>query len=206
MSYHVDSTPGTYSASDEGALTVRSVLFVVAFAGAGVLPLVLARAFGVSFAVSAPIVILLAVVYWAAESDSVLVERGLKGRSGEAVVGERLEDLRWERYIVLHDIPFAGQRNIDHLVSGPNGVFLVETKFGSYLPVHLNKARRQAAKLSGELAVQVTPVLCVNASEDGPYRHGGVQVVGFDALLPWIRAQRNPPVEFERLAHFSAGV
>lgn len=206
MSYHVESTPGTYAASDEGALSVRSVLFVVAFAGLGVLPLVLARAFGVSFAVSAPIVILLAVVYWAAESDSVLMERGLKGRNGEAVVGERLEDLRWERYIVLHDIPFAGQSNIDHLVSGPNGVFLVETKFGSYLPVHLKKARRQAAKLSGELGVPVTPVLCVNASEDGPYRHGGVQVVGFDALLPWIRAQSNPPVEFERLAHFSAGV
>lgn len=206
MSYHVDSRPGTYAAPDEGALSARSVLLVVAFAGLGVLPLVLARAFDVSFAVSAPIVILLAVVYWAAESDSVLMERGLKGRNGEAVVGERLEDLRWERYIVLHDIPFAGEGNIDHLVSGPNGVFLVEAKFGSYLPVHLKKARRQAAKLSDDLAVPVTPVLCVNAGEGSPYRHGSVQVVRFEALLPWIREQSNPPVEFERLAHFSAGV
>jgi nuclease-like protein len=206
VSYHVDSTPGTYSPSRESTVSVRSILLIAAFAGVGVLPLVLARAFGVSFAVSAPIVVLLAVIYWAAESDSLLMERGLKGRNGEAVVGEALEGLRWERYIVLHDIPFAGEGNIDHLVSGPNGVYLVETKFGSYLPVHLKKAKRQAAKLSDDLGVLVTPVLCVGSKEADPYRHGGVQVVGFDALLPWIREQTNPPVEFERLARFSAGV
>lgn len=206
VSHHVDSTPGTYSAPQKHAVSVRSVLLVAAFAGVGVLPLVLARAFGVSFAVSAPIVVLLAVIYWAAASDSVLMERGLKGRNGEAVVGEALEDLRWERYIVLHDVPFAGKGNIDHLVSGPNGVYLVETNFGSYLPVHLKKAKRQAAKLSGDFGVPVTPVLCVGASDGDPYRHGGVQVVGFDALLPWIRGQSNTPVEFQRLAHFSAGL
>ena len=206
MSYHVDSTPGTYAAPRESTVSVRSLLLIAAFAGVGVLPFVLARAFGVSFAVSAPIVVLLAVIYWAAESDSVLMDRGLKGRNGEAVVGEALEDLRWERFIVLHDIPYVGEGNIDHLVSGPNGVYLVEAKFGSYLPVHLKKARRQAAKLSDELGVPVTPVLCVNATEGDPYRHGGVQVVGFDALLSWIREQSNPPAEFERLAHFSAGV
>lgn len=182
------------------------MLLVVAFAGVGALPFLLHRAFDLSFAVSAPVVVLLAVVYWAAESDSVLMERGLKGRNGEAVVGDALEGLRWERYIVLHDVPFPGQGNIDHLVSGPNGVFLVETKFGSYLPVHLKKAKRQAAKLSGDLGVPVTPVLCVAATKNGTYRHGGVQVVGFDALLPWIRAQSNAPVEFERLASFSAGL
>ena len=51
----------------------------------------------------------------------------------------------------------------------------------SYLPVHLKKAKRQAAKLSDELGVPVTPVLCVASSESGPYRHVGVYVVGFDA-------------------------
>lgn len=206
MSYHVDSTPGTYATRRESTVSVRSVLLIVTFAGVGVLPLVLAQAFGVSFAVSAPIVVLLAVIYWVAESDSVLMERGLKGRNGEGVVGEALEGLRWERYIVLHDIPLAGESNIDHLVSGPNGVYLVEAKFGSYLPVHLKKAKRQAAKLSGHLGVLVTPVLCIGATEGHPYRHGGVDVVGFDALVPWIREQSNPPVEFERLAHFSAGL
>lgn len=206
MSYHVDSTPGTSAPPRVSTVSIRSVLLVVGFAGVGALPLVLARAFDVSFAVSAPIVVLLAVIYWAAESDSVLMERGLKGRNGEAVVGEALEGLRWEQYIVLHDVPFAGEGNIDHLVSGPNGVFLVETNFGSYLPVHLKKAKRQAAKLSDELAVLVTPVLCVGVSEGDPYRHGGVQVVGLDALLGWIREQSNPPVEFDRLANFSAGL
>ncbi len=206
MSYHVDSTPGTYAPPRASNVSIRSLLLIVGFAGVGALPLVLARAFDVSFAVSAPIVVLLAVIYWAAESDSLLMERGLKGRNGEAVVGEALEGLRWEQYIVLHDVPFAGEGNIDHLVSGPNGVFLVETKFGSYLPVHLKKAKRQAAKLSDELGVLVTPVLCVGVSEGDPYRHGGVQVVAFDALLGWIREQSNPPVEFDRLATFSAGL
>jgi len=205
VSYHVDSTPGTYAAPRRTTVRVRSLLLIVAFAGVGALPFLLARAFGVSFAVSAPMVVLLAVIYWAAESDSVLMERGLKGRNGEAVVGEALEELRWERYIVLHDIPFAGEGNIDHLVSGPNGVYLIEAKLGSYLPVHLKKAKRQAAKLTDELGVLVTPVLCVGLNEGDPYRHGGVQVVGFDALLPWLREQSNPPVEFERLVHFSAG-
>ena len=206
MSYHVDSTPGAYSPPHQRSHSGRSVLLIVAFAGVGALPLVLARVFEVSFAVSAPIVVLLAVVYWAAESDSVLMERGLRARNGEGVVGDALEELRWEQYIVLHDVPFAGKGNLDHLVSGPNGVYLVEAKFGSYLPVHLKKAKRQAGKLSDDLGVVVTPVLCVAASEDDPYRHGGVSVVGFDALLPWIREQSNPPVEFERLAHFSAGL
>jgi hypothetical protein len=208
VAYHVDSTPAAGPASPERPQSIRPLLLTVAFAAAGVLPFVLARAFDVPFAVSAPIVILLAVVYWAAESDSVLMERGvrLKGRNGEVVVGEALEGLRWEQYIVLHDIPFAGEGNIDHLVSGPNGVYLVETKFGSYLPVHLKKARGQAEKLSDELGVPVTPVLCVAPNKADRYRHSGVWVVEFDALLPWIREQSNPPVEFERLARFSAGV
>jgi hypothetical protein len=204
VAYDVDST--RVALAPREPQSARSLLLIAAFAGAGALPLVLARAFDVPFAVSAPIVILLAVVYWAADSDSALMARGVKARNGEVVVGEVLEGLRWEQYIVLHDIPFAGEGNIDHLVSGPNGVYLVETKFGSYLPVHLKKAKRQAEQLTDDLGVLVTPVLCVVANESETYRHGGVWVVGFDALLPWIRVQSNPPVEFERLAHFSAGL
>jgi hypothetical protein len=206
VAYDVDSAPPAFPAPREQHQSVRSLLLIAAFAGAGALPLVLARVFDVPFAVSAPIVILLAVVYWAADSDSALIARGIKGRNGEVVVEEALEGLRWEQYIVLHDIPLAGEGNIDHLVSGPNGVYLVETKLGSYLPVHLKKANRQAEQLSDELGVPVTPVLCVAANESGTYRHGGVWVVGFDALLPWLREQSNPPVDFERLAHFSAGL
>jgi hypothetical protein len=72
--------------------------------------------------------------------------------------------------------------------------------------VHLKKAKGQAEKLSDELGVPVTPVLCVAPNEADRYRHSGVWVVEFDALLPWIREQSNPPVEFERLARFSAGI
>ena len=87
------------------------------------------------------------------------MERWLKGSTAEAAVGETLEPLRWERYIVMHDMPQRGEGNIDHVVSGPNGVYLVETKFARYLPVHLKKAKRQAARLHDELGVWVTPVV-----------------------------------------------
>ena len=66
---------------------------------------------------------------------------------------------------MLHDILAERGENIDRVVSGPNGVYLVETKFRSYLPVHLKKAKRQAARLHDELDVWVTPVICLATRE-----------------------------------------
>jgi hypothetical protein len=42
----------------------------------------------------------------------------------------------------MHDIEQGGEGNIDHLLSGPNGVYLVETKERRYDDRHLPKARR----------------------------------------------------------------
>ncbi|MEP7334719.1 MAG: nuclease-related domain-containing protein [Actinomycetota bacterium] len=203
MSFHVDSTPGAYAATRVRLHTIRSLVLIGAFALAGTLPLLLSLAFDVPFRLTAPVVLILAVFYWAAESETALMERWLKGRNGELAVGGALEELRWERYIVLHDIPAAGEGNIDHIVWGPNGVFLIETKFRSYLPVHLTKAKRQSARLHDELEVWVTPVICLATREREPYRHEGVWVMGLDALVPWIREQSNTPAEFDRLARFA---
>jgi hypothetical protein len=49
------------------------------------------------------------------------------GYIGECVVAEELNQLMYSGYRVFHDLPFASY-NIDHVVVGPGGVFVVETK------------------------------------------------------------------------------
>lgn len=52
------------------------------------------------------------------------------GRDGEIVVGQLLETLHRDGYRVFHDIP--GERgNIDHVIVGPGGIFVIETKTNS---------------------------------------------------------------------------
>lgn len=54
------------------------------------------------------------------------VEQGLEG---EITVGQTLERLRRLGYEVLHDVPGGLQgSNIDHVLIGPGGVFVIETK------------------------------------------------------------------------------
>ena len=54
----------------------------------------------------------------------------LLGEEGERAVGEKLEHLKADGYVVLHDIPSqrSGGANIDHLAIGSGGIFVVETK------------------------------------------------------------------------------
>lgn len=55
------------------------------------------------------------------------VRRLRLGRDGERQVAEALEQLRERGYRVLHDIQGDGF-NVDHLLVGPQGLFLIETK------------------------------------------------------------------------------
>ena len=109
----------------------------------------------------------------------------LKGARGEKAVATALRSLECERFQVLHDLP-NGKGNIDHVVIGRTGVFVIETKAheGS---VHyqngrlckngfpfdrdpLKQVRRQAACLADKIEPiigrrpYVIPILCfVNA-------------------------------------------
>lgn len=203
MAYDVETRPATFAAARASTHARRSLALVALFVGVGALPLVLSQAFEVPLVASAVIVTLMVALYHAADGESALMERWLKGSTAEAAVGETLEALRWERYIVMHDMPQRGEGNIDHVVSGPNGVYLVETKFARYLPVHLKKAKRQAARLHDELGVWVTPVVCLATRDTRSYRREGVWVVSRAELADWIRAQQNEPVDFDRLARFA---
>jgi hypothetical protein len=66
------------------------------------------------------------------------------GFTGERVVGEALNQLLADGFQVFHDLPFDGF-NIDHVVVGPPGVYVVETK-----------TRRKPAALSGTARATVT--------------------------------------------------
>jgi Nuclease-related domain len=49
------------------------------------------------------------------------------GFHGERVVAEELNQLMFDGFHVFHDVPFD-KYNMDHVLVGPNGVFVVETK------------------------------------------------------------------------------
>ena len=140
----------------------------------------------------------------AAQHDEA-APRWARGAYAESLVGYVLERLRGLGFVVMHDLPQVGEGNVDHLVSGTSGVFMVETKRWKYDPGHLQKAKRQAAKLGAELDVWVTPVICLATRQVAqPYCNQGVWIVGRDKLVDWLVAQRNPVLESERLARFAA--
>jgi len=52
-----------------------------------------------------------------------------KGIKGEKIVAEYLKKQLTRDYIIFNDVKFPGSRgNLDHVVVGPNGVFVIETK------------------------------------------------------------------------------
>jgi hypothetical protein len=117
------------------------------------------------------------------------------GAHAESLVGSALERLRRLGFAVLHDL-----QQVDHLVSGPSGVFTIETH-RQYELRHLVKARRQAAELGAELGIWVTPVICLATRARGkPYLHDGVWIVRRKLLLDWLTAQKKPVLARDGLA------
>jgi nuclease-like protein len=84
--------------------------------------------------IAVTLVTFIAVFIWAARWYSAKArESGNRylGYFGERLVAECLEPLKAEGWRVFHDVPGASNGkafNIDHVVVGPTGVFVVETK------------------------------------------------------------------------------
>ncbi len=81
------------------------------------------------------VVLCVCLVLWAAVKVIIIrreVDRWWLGEKGEQYVGQVLEErLSPKGYCVFHDIIFRDKRNvfnIDHVVVGPKGVFVIETK------------------------------------------------------------------------------
>ncbi|NCC04631.1 MAG: NERD domain-containing protein [Proteobacteria bacterium] len=134
------------------------------------------------------------------------------GAKAEQAVAEALQELP-DDYYVFHDLEFPGF-NIDHVVLGPNGIFLVETKSqkGKITQEHdvllrngrkffkdfLNQCWSQTYSLRDHLGAErlgglsVKPILCFSrgfVEIRGPVR--GTQVLNIRFLRPYILSQRG---------------
>ena len=78
-------------------------------------------------AASALAVALVAIAVWKVAGLLPRARDVALGRLGEKVVGQSLEQLRVAGYQVFHDI-VGDHCNVDHVIVGPGGVFVVETK------------------------------------------------------------------------------
>jgi len=205
MAYDVERAPGSFAKEREATELRMTLIFGILLAAVVLLSLALLLA-GATGVISA--LILLAVAYVANHLGSTHLDAGTrwgKGGNGEIKVGRALEGLRRDGFVVMHDLHKGLAGNIDHLVCGPTGAFMVETKFRRYdNDSDLAKARRVAQMVAGELRTAwVQPVICFATRRYGPKTIKGVTVLGVDELVPYIRSQRNPVVAFDALARFA---
>lgn len=157
-----------------------------------------------SFPLEAGLVIVLLLLRRPAMTQIDEAAKWIRGAEAEASVGETLEELGRQGFVVMHDIQTGGA-NLDHVVSGPSGVFVVETKLRRYEDRHLTRAKLQAARLHDQLGVWVTPVICLaeRRRRRSPYRHSGVWIVTREQLTEWLAKQRNQVLPFELLARYT---
>lgn len=146
------------------------------------------------------------------ESPPGWIENWLWGALGEQATGKVLARLDRDQWSVLHDIQTA-RGNVDHVVVGPGGVFVLDSKRpGGLVEVHGETVRvrrfedpdlaytfpsplpvsRQAAETSSRMAAAtrirqwVIPVMVVWAEFPQRTVDGDVAVVHGDALVEWL--------------------
>jgi Nuclease-related domain len=98
-------------------------------AAAGLLGQVLAAGAGVPWAglVGLAVGTLVAWRLWFRPSEQVTAWR--RGAKGERRTARRLDRLTRDGYVVFHDLALPGApANVDHLVIGPSGVFVIDSK------------------------------------------------------------------------------
>ena len=91
-----------------------------------------------------------------------------RGGDGERVVGAILDQLRQEGWEVFHDVRWPGRQraNLDHVVVGPPGVFVIDAKnWSGRIEVRDQTFRRDGRRqdrtvaAAGEAALAVQPLL-----------------------------------------------
>lgn len=138
------------------------------------------------------------------------------GADGEVRTARFLEPLHAEGFAILHDrrIP-GGSANIDHIVIGPPGIFVVETKSlagdlrirggAVYVSGHrktamIEEAKREALAVQVALALElealglaVVPVVCVHRA-NLPWLGGGVDGVRIVSGRELVKRLRKAPI------------
>jgi hypothetical protein len=153
-----------------------------------------------------------------AAADALETEAGAwaAGADGERRVADSLAQLPpgWH---VHHDRllrPGRGQTNLDHVVVGPSGVYLVDTKnWAGGTSVHdgnlwqhtqssspkgreLDNVSRFAAEMERGLGLPVVPVIALAGSRASSFprqRVRGVEIIPRDELVGWLVAQPAAP-------------
>jgi hypothetical protein len=119
-----------------------------------------------------------------------------RGAAGEPQTARLLDRLHQDSYQVLHDLAMPGSpANLDHLVVGPSGVFVIDSKQWSgqvhqdadghiwhnhyQLDRTLATNRWQALTLGDLFGVPVAPLICVHGAhvQGGGLRAQGVAIV-----------------------------
>jgi hypothetical protein len=134
-------------------------------------------------------------------------ERWLRGAAGEMATAQLLDELPSRRWTVLHDVRVPGSRaNIDHLVIGPSGLWVVDSKTTrarvrtSWRTVWVGERRLDSGPVQWEaqvvtdrLGVEARPLIVLHGS--GLRRRGarasGVRVVPPATLLRRLRRGRR---------------
>jgi hypothetical protein len=119
------------------------------------------------------------------------------GARGERATARLLRRLHRHGYVVFHDVGIPGTpANADHLLIGPPGAILVDSKrytgqvtqgpdgrvWHNHYPMDqtLRALRLETAAISAELGIRVRPVVCVHHAQ---VAHGGL-VAGDVEILP----------------------
>jgi hypothetical protein len=124
-----------------------------------------------------------------------------RGAAGERRTARRLHRLPRDGYAVFHDLAMPGSpANVDHLVIGPSGVFVIDSKQwtgqvrqgSDQLVWHnhyrldrtLEAVRWEAETLGRLLGIPAAPVLCVHGAEiqQAGLHAQGVAIVPADRL------------------------
>lgn len=147
-----------------------------------------------------------------------------KGAEGERVVSESLEVLRAKGFTVLEDVQVpASKANIDHIVIGPTGVFVIDTKSWSGRVVVGESLRQNGHRRDDDIAkllgyrdrvsaiaatavgapVPVWAVMCfVGDGVEQQRVYGDVRCINLETLLPFIEGAptKLPPLTVSSIA------
>jgi hypothetical protein len=150
-----------------------------------------------------------------------------RGATGEQQTARLLDRLRRDGYVVLHDLAMPDSAaNLDHLVIGPSGLFVIDSKQWSgqvhqspdglvwhnhyRLDRTLATIRWQAETLGRLLGVPVAPLICMHGAraQGGGLRAQGVAIVpafllraalGYEQLLSQVDVERYAATARARL-------
>jgi hypothetical protein len=122
----------------------------------------------------------------------------LFGARAERKVGLPLNQFADRGWLVLHGYKKDRGGDIDHVLCGPNGAFIVETKSYGFRQRDVRQTALNAWWLRQKLGVPwVTGVLCVDEDRP-PEQRDRIWVVSHRDLIGWLEAQRNQPVDPEQ--------